>query len=383
MFKISTNLLKDLTSNINKGVDNERTVRVSELLELKLQNNKLILAVTNTQFYLTVELNNQLEMSEDFHATVDADTFIKLVSKTTSEFIHLEEKGGNLLFTGDGIYTFPMELDIDGNIKTLPIIGMIPRSSFELNGDQMYSLYSFGNNEIVNDVPVDPVQKYYYFDNNGSITYTESPYLNNMEINTPFKILLNSRLAQLFSLFRGKNVKISLSKSNDNMLYQNKIMFEADNIKLVSFLPNDDLVNKFPSMACRNLQTNDYPGQVIINRVQLTNSLERLNLFSNKTGNIVLKKCGKLNFTENGLEIISIIDHNKEFITYAEGSQKITNYTCFMDLAQLLRHSKANSETNLIINYGNELCLMFTKDRYSQIIVEMENPESTLSEIMN
>ena len=45
-----------------------------------------------------------------------------------------------------------------------------------------------------------------------------------------------------------------------------------------------------------------------------------------------------------------------------------------MNLSQLQRHAKANNEVNVEVNYGNDLCIMISKDNYSQIIVEMENP---------
>ena len=41
MIKLNTNLLKDLTSKISKGIEGERTVRVSELLELIKANEDI------------------------------------------------------------------------------------------------------------------------------------------------------------------------------------------------------------------------------------------------------------------------------------------------------------------------------------------------------
>lgn len=379
MIELKTSLIKDLTSKINKGIEGERTVRISELLELSVQNNKLLLSVTNTQFYLSIEVAQDLQ-EEALHVTVDADSFIKLVSKTTSDKIYLTTKDGNLIFKGNGEYIFPLELEQDGSVKELPKIEMIPQQSFDIMGDTLYSIYSFGNNELVNDVPVDTVQKYYYVDNMGAITYTESPYINNFNIDTPFKVLINDRLAQLFGLFRGQKVKVSLSKENNDTLYQNKIMFECNNIKLTSYLPDDTLVNKYPSNQCRMLEQNPYPGKIVINRSALANALDRLNIFSLKDGNVVFKKAGQLNFTSEGLEIISVLDKNKEIIPYID-KPKYFAYTCYMNLSQLLRHSKASNETTLEINYGNELCIMFTKDNYSQIIVEMENPTESINNL--
>ena len=380
MIKIKTNLIKELTSKINKGIEGERTVRISELLELSVVNNKLLLAVTNTQFYLTIELANGLQADDNLHVTIDADTFIKLVSKTTTDEIILSEDNGNLVFKGNGDYIFPLELDQNGQIKTLPVIDINEQQSFEISGDTLYSIYSFGGHELVNDVPVDAVQKYYYVDNLGAITYTESPYLNNFNISTPFRILLNDRLAQLFSLFRGQKVVVGLSKEMNNNLYQNKISFTCGNIKLVSYIPDDSILNKYPSNECRMLQDNPYPGKISISRINLANALDRLNIFSIKDGNVIYKKAGKLNFTNDGLEIISVMDKNKEFIPY-ESKTEYYSYTCFMNLAQLLRHAKANTEANININYGNDLCLMFSKDNYNQIIVEMEDPTESLNNL--
>lgn len=380
MIKIKTNLIKELTSKINKGIEGERTVRISELLELSIVNNKLILAVTNTQFYLTIELANGLQADDNLHVTIDADTFIKLVSKTTTDEITLSEDNGNLVFKGNGDYIFPLELDQNGQIKTLPVIDINEDQTFEISGDTLYSIYSFGGCELVNDVPVDAVQKYYYVDNLGAITYTESPYLNNFNINLPFRILLNDRLAQLFTLFRGQKVIVGLSKEQNNNIYQNKISFTCGSVKLISYIPDDSILNKYPANECRMLQDNPYPGKVSISRISLANALDRLNIFSIKDGNVIYKKAGKLNFTNEGLEIISVMDKNKEFIPYQDKTQYYS-YSCYMNLSQLLRHAKANTEANINVNYGNDLCIMFSKDNYNQIIVEMEDPTNTLNNL--
>ena len=380
MIKIKTSLIKDLTNKINKGIEGERTVRISELLELSVINNKLVLAVTNTQFYLTIELASGLQATDDLHVTIDADTFIKLISKTTTDEITLAEENGNLLFKGNGEYIFPLELDKDGNIKTLPKIDINETQTFEISGDTLYSIYSFGSNELVNDVPVEAIQKYYYVDNLGAITYTESPYLNNFKLNSNFQILINDRLAQLFSLFRGQKVTVGLSKEFNNNLYQNKISLTSGSIRLVSYLPDDTMVNKYPYNECRHLQENPYPGKITINRILLANALDRLNIFSVKDGNVIYKKAGKLNFTVDGLEITSVMDKNKELIPY-ESKPQYYAYSCYMNLAQLQRHAKANNENNIEINYGNDLCIMFSKDNYNQIIVEMEDPSASLNSL--
>lgn len=380
MIKIKTSLIKDLTSKINKGIEGERTVHISELLELSVQNNKLIMAVTNTQFYLTVELSSGLQSTDNLHATLDADTFIKLIQKTTTDEITLSEDNGNLLFKGNGDYVFPLEIDQNGVVKTLPVIDIKEDKTFDISGDTLYSIYSFGSNELVNDVPVDPVQKYYYVDNLGAITYTESPYLNNFNLGTDFKVLINDRLAQLFTLFRGSKVTVGLSKEQNGSLYQNKISFTSGSIRLVSYLPDDSIVMKYPADQCRGLQTNPYPGKVVINRVLLSNALDRLNIFSIKDGNVVYKKSGKLNFTNEGLEIISVMDKNKEVIPYQD-KINFYPYTCYMNLGQLQRHAKSNTENSLEINYGNELCLMLTKENYVQILVEMEDPTAAINSL--
>ena len=378
MITLKTNIIKDLTSKINKGIEGEKTVRVSELLELQVINDKLILSVTNTQFYLSIELSNQVNSVDSLHVTIDADTFIKLVSKTTTDEIILDTKDGNLLYKGNGEYIFPLELDQNGEIKTLPKIEINPQSTFDIMGDTLYSIYSFGSHELVNDVPVDAVQKYYYVDNLGAITYTESPYLNNFNLPVPFRALINDRLAQLFSLFRNKRVSVGISKEVNDGLYQNKISFTCENLSLVSYLPDDSIINKYPANECRQLQSNPYPGKVTINRALLADALDRLNIFSVKDGNVVLKKAGKINFTNDGLEIISIVDKNKEFIPYVN-KDNYYSYSCYMNLSQLQRHAKANSEINIEVNYGNDLSIMFTKDNYAQIIVEMENPTDSMN----
>ena len=373
MIKIKTSTIKDIVNKISKGVENDRNTRITELLQIETIDNKIRLSVTNTQYYLVIDINSDSGV-ENFNVTIDASNFIKLVSKTTTENITLYTQDKNLVFGGNGKYIFPLELNETGKQRLLPKIEITPTNTFKIKGDTLNAIYTFNGVELQKDIPVSSVQKYYYVDNLGAITFSESPYILNFSIDKEFKVLLTDRLAQLLTLFKSQNVEVGLSNSVSGGVYQNKIVFKSENIELIAYTPDDTIVAKYPATSCRALQENPYPGLVKINRVELANALDRLNIF-NKSENVSFRKAGKLTFTDSGLEITSLLNKNIEVVPYVE-KVDFYSYSCYMNLEQLLRHTKAGNESAINIHYGNELCLMFKKDIYTQIVVELEEPDT-------
>lgn len=372
MITLKTSLIKEIASKISKGVTKENLTRTAEMLEIKASKDGLVLAVTNTQFYLAIKLNLE-SVVEDLHATIDADTFIKLIQKTTTDEIELSLQENYLLFKGNGEYKFPLEIQTNGEMRILPTIEVEEGSTFEINGDTLYYVNLFCGQELTGEVTVDTAQKYYYLDNKGAITFTESPYLYNFSINTDEKLLLTERLAGLFSLFKGQKVLVTVCNEAENNIYQKKIKLESDNIKLTSFIPPDTLVEKYPAQRCRELQENPYPGKISLNRLELLNAIERLSIFNNKALNVLNADMVKASFTVDGVYLESLINTNKEFISYTE-KHSVYNYNCYINIRQLQRHVKTGNTATIDVSYGNDLCIMFVKDSFVQIIPEMEQP---------
>ena len=88
---IRTELLQDSCAKILNAVDSNVLSAVTETLEINAGANGFSMAVTNREYFVEVWVDT--DSSEDFHATVYADLFLRLVSKVTSETIELTSDG--------------------------------------------------------------------------------------------------------------------------------------------------------------------------------------------------------------------------------------------------------------------------------------------------
>lgn len=392
MLIIKTDKIKDIANKVAISVDGERTSPISELIELELKNKNLTLKTTNKEYFFKTTIKDVTNTDEYFHVTVVADTFLTLITKTTSNEIKFEIVNNNLVLYGNGKYTFPLVLDND-QVVVLPEIEFKETGNeikFEIDGNILKSIYEFNSRELNKEVAVDPIQKYYYLDNKGALTFVEGACISEFEINTtPFKLLLNERLVQLFKLFSGQKVNVTILKeatninTDDSQVFKNKIKFTIEDSELIAILPDSDLVEKYPSIQIRALANIDYPGQVIISKTLLLEALDRLSIFNRKGSStkVDLKKCGQLDFSNDSVKIISLKDQNSETIPYLNGSLKPFTFTSYVSLSDLTKHGNISLNDSIILYYGTGDAIMMQRKNLKQVIPELGDPTEYISSL--
>ena len=98
--KISTKEFKSACRTILYAIDSKDKTLFATTLELKADGTKLHLNVTNRMYYVTVTFD--LGYEEHFHATVNAQLFLSLIAKVTTDelditctdnYLHVKIKG--------------------------------------------------------------------------------------------------------------------------------------------------------------------------------------------------------------------------------------------------------------------------------------------------
>lgn len=392
MITINTEKIKDIANKVAMGVDGDRTSPISELLEFELKNKNLTLKTTNKEYFLKTVIENVTNDEQDFHVTIVADTFLTLITKTTTSEIKLDLTESGLVVQGNGKYTFPIVQD-DDKIVTLPEISFNPDNTairFNISGNTLKSINDFNSKELSKEVAVDPIQKYYYLDNDGALTFVEGACINEFKIDSQaFKVLLNERLVQLFKLFADQQVAVTLTQTQNgydkegNISYQNKMRFIVPNIELTAILPDSDLVAKYPALQIRALANISYPGKVEISKTTLLEALDRLSIFDKKSaGNKVdLKKCGKINFGTDSMEIISMKDNNTETFNYSKDSKSNIEFTSFVSLSDLVKHGNITLTDGIVLHFGTGDALMMQRRNLKQVIPELGDPTEYLNDL--
>ena len=107
MIILDTPKLKDIASKVSLGLDKGSLSPLATFLELEVKNKNLTLKITNREYFLEAVIEKITETDEQLHVTINADTFLALITKTTTETIKLEIIKEGLEVHGNGKYVFP------------------------------------------------------------------------------------------------------------------------------------------------------------------------------------------------------------------------------------------------------------------------------------
>ena len=362
--------LKNVCSTILAAVDSNELSRLTETLEFKSEKNILYLNVTNREYYAQVKL--QAEEDLKFHATVNANLFLKLIAQTTTDTVELKIVDNVLDIRGNGHYKLPLIYDNE-KLLELPEITINNKTvDFDIDSSILTSIVKYNSREITKNVITNPVQKLYYIDEHGCITFSSGACVNNFLLAQPIKLLLNNRLVKLFKLFKNEKVHFTLGyDSISDDLIQTKVKFEDSNVTITSIITEDDtLLNIVPVEAIRNRANTVYDYTVTLNKNILSEAIDRLMLFSFGYGSKeILKPYSKFIFNQDHLIIHDVTDENIERIDYNSDNINGT-YETLLDLTELKSALDNCSDNYINISFGNHEALILSKNNIINIIPE-------------
>lgn len=357
--------IKDVCSKILAAVDTNGLSTITETLELIVYDKVLYLNVTNREYFAQVKL--PVNEDNEFHATVNAALFLKLIPQITTDTIELNIKDNLLIVKGNGTYKLP--LIYEGNdLLELPKIDINNvTAEFDVNSDLLISILNYNSKELTKGTILRPVQKLFYLDECGCITFTSGACVNNFTLPQPIKILLKHNIVKLFKLFKGSTVHFILGQdalSDD--ITQTKVRFECDNITLTAILSCDDsLINSVPVNTIRSMAVDGYPYSIVLNRELMLQTINRLLLFSSN------RTYGNFNFGKDSLEI-SFNNASKETINYCNDTHIENEYSSIIDLTDLKLTLENCDEEYITLNFGNERSIVVIRNNIYNVIPESE-----------
>ena len=368
---LDTQELKGVTDKILSAVDSSELSEITETLELEANNDNLYISVTNREYYVRVKVF--IGYSENFHASVNAVQFLKLISQITTEDVELTCDDKALHIKGNGSYKLPLIYD-GANLLVLPKI-VIENPTVEMNIDTsiLHSILKYNSKEIQKGIIARPIQKMYYVDENGAITFTSGACVNNFTLESPVKMLLSNKIVKLFKLFTGEDVKFTLvydaiSKS----IIQTKVCFEDNTVQLTAILTcDDDLLSSVPVKNIRARAENEYPYSVTISKTALIQAINRLMIFYTKAtfGSI---GSAKFDFYSDKVVITDSSNTNVEEVTYANTCEAISSeYTAYLDLNDLNLTLKTCDDEYLTLKFGDGSAIVISRANILNVLPEL------------
>ena len=142
-FIIRSEDLKEVCNKILTAVDSTEVSLVTETLELIAKDDILRLGVTNREYYTEVKF--QLEDIQDFHATVNAMLFLKLVSQITTDTIEMYIEENTLVVIGNGTYKVPLIYDGEELLKLPKIVINNVTNTFNIKSEILNSILTYNS----------------------------------------------------------------------------------------------------------------------------------------------------------------------------------------------------------------------------------------------
>lgn len=359
--------LKTVCSKILPAVDTSDLSSFSELLQIEVKNKILTLSVSNREYFVSIKIDTD-EVNE-FRAVVNALTFLKLVAQTTTEVIQLKIDKQILIFIGNGTYKLPM-IFVDEEMATLPTIDMNNVTvSMNIKSGVLKNILFYNTPQLSIGSIENSVQRLYYMDEHGAITFTSGACVTSFELEKPVKILFNQKLCKLFKLFSSDDVAFSLScEALSDEVNQTKVRFEDNDVTITAILPGDmDLISHVPVSAIRGRVADTYANSVVLNKNELKEAIRRMMIFVNDN----LFHYIKFKFNADGVTLSDIAGNNTELLVYEGDKTQVSDYELILDADEISKILDICNEALINVRFGNGQAIVISRGNVSNIIPEI------------
>ena len=364
--QVQSSLIKEVCSKLLNALDSDSVSTITETLDLRVENNVLILSITNMEYIVKTKI--VLSSPEVFHATVHADIFLKLINQVTTDQIELTIDNNILIIKGNGTYKLPMIYEND-DLISLPDI-QIDSVDYEceLNTEILNNIVNYNSKELTKGLVGSPVQKLYYLDNKGCITFTTGACITEFNLPINVQILLNSKIVKLFKLFTTEKVYIKIGTEVISEISQTKISLSNDTVEIVSITPSTpDMINMVPKDNIRNMATTQYKYKINISTIELKDCINRLLLFMPTS--LYLQPYGQFEFENSHLSIYDKSKNNVETISYTTSDAEI-NDVILLDLNDVKSVLDNVKEDTITLKFGNHQAVVIEHPGVYNIIPE-------------
>lgn len=363
---------KKICNTVLSATDGSELSALTSALELKTIGNVLYLNVTNKEYYCSVKV--LLDHEEEFHASVNANLFLKLIAAITSETIELTVHDTYMNIKANGNYKIPLIFENDVLMEVPEIIIDNPTLDMNIPSSILESIVNYNSKQLAIGTAAQPVQKMFYIDNEGCITFTTGACINNFTLEKPMRVLLNARLVNLFKLFKGTNVHFTLGyDAISETIIQTKVSFTTANITLTAITGCDDnLLNQVPAAAIRGRANKAYPNVAVMSVAALSEAINRLLLFSAGYGSKEnLKPYSTFEFNAENIVIYDTKKENVEIIKYQNGSQLSEDYSMILDLIEFKKILDGCTEQYVTLNFGDSRACVVTRGAIKNVLPEV------------
>lgn len=373
---IKTKEFKEACTVILTATQGSQAAVTTNELELRTEGRTLLLNVASPEY--NVKVRFPIDHEEAFHVTVNADLFLKLVAQITTEELDMSVKDSALHISANGKYKLPAIFNADKMLEVNKIEIMNTTVQMNIDSDILHSIYTYNSKELQKGTVRYAIQRYYYVDEQGCITFTSGACINSFQLDKPVKLLLTNKIVKLFKLFKEGDVQFTLGHDPiSDTIIQTKVKFETPSVVICAILSCDDApINSVPVKALRGRAEAIYPFTVNLNRNALLQAINRLLLFSPANAEMLLNRdTGVFTFGPESLTVWDFEKSNTEYIPYSYNNMDGRSYEAMLNLEDLKTTLETMSEANITLSFGDHVAFIAKRNN-----ITIEIPECKLSQ---
>lgn len=355
---VSTTQLQALVGKASQGVGDNKLHRLTTMIGIQVADNVLHLYTTDGVNDLCVSC--EVSDGKAFLVTVNADTFIKLINKITSDTVTLEAGDSSLKIIGNGVYQLPLETDDEGNIFSYPVdkfasdgeeLGTLHQSAIQTmqlslksslspSVGSVYTNYYAGEFICATDRAMMGLYEYKAFNEGGK------------------SMLFNSQFVDLLPI---ANEDVALSIDGNT----NTLIAEAANFKLITKAVTD--CADFNVDGIKKMQLIPQDSYCRLRKKDIISLLDRLSLFVGPydDGAVIL------HFGDDAVEVSSVSSSGVETVYYTE-SKNIVDKTIKINIVRLISQLKSYASDTVDLYYGSDVCIKLADGDVIQVIALMK-----------
>ena len=342
MLQLKTNKLKEMVTKAFKGVGNDRNKPITELIALKLEDGTLTLITTDYDNFMYV--CEEVEADGAFYAVVQANQFVKLISRLTSDEVTLNVAENCLEVKGNGTYKIPVEIDA-GTGKIVEYTDPLKAISFddiqsigEITEQDISTIIRALKPSLAQTVEIPQYVNYYIGETVLSTdTNTASCYEKEL-VSEP--ILVSAAVMEMLGVYSSET-PIAIYKKG------NRLIFRGENFTLFGYaMPGLD---EYQVDAIQHYLGSEYPSMCQLPKQEMLQALDRLSLF---VSDFDEDKIG-ISFTEDGLVLSSKQSDSVETVKYLK-KVNLEETSCFIYLYMLTSQIKAQTGDTIDLYFGEE-----------------------------
>ena len=354
--KIKTELLKSLVSKAMHGVGNNKLIPITNLMNLKVENDKFVITTTDATNYLYV---SDVCDEDPFYVTVYAEMFAKLVSKLTCEYVSLTVTNNSLEVKGNGTYNLELPLDEEGEFIKYPNPFKFEEviETGEISLSTIQTILNAVKPSLATTAEIPCYMGYYMGD---EVIATDTFKIASMAtkmFNIP--VLMSADTLNLVSLMVDEKIKYTIWNNNE-------VSFHSHDCDVHGVLMNG--INDYAVTEIKNLVDKKFTSMCKLSKDTLLQLLDRLSLFVGAYD----KNEINLTFTSSGLCVKSKNSSGVEIIEYLD-SENLDDFVCTIDIQMLQSQVKTHSTSSVELWYGLDNAIKLVDGNITQIIALSED----------